>query len=282
MIQLSVTSISYKQLLKRYPHNPDKAFRHGWRSTIFIGTNALTGQKIAIKRSEVRKWTNKYSVLFEFKLAKKLKHPNIIECYDVFRVRTSLGKFDYGIMELVENGFHLDDFMATKPSLKQINTLLIGVLNGLNYLHQNGIVHRDMKPQNILIKYDQGNIIPKIIDFEISKRFVPHQTGTSAIIGTSDYMSPEQLGKYQGIIGPYTDIWGFGVILYRIFTGLNPFGSVATGQSEKQIQANVLEDAAIVIPEFITPPYNFIIQKCLKKEPAERFQQTKDIVSCIL
>ncbi|HMQ46896.1 MAG TPA: serine/threonine-protein kinase [Saprospiraceae bacterium] len=265
-----------------YPHDPNQVFRHGWRSAIFIGTNALTGQRIAIKRCEVRKWTNKYSVLSEFKLAKKLKHPNIIECYDVFRVRTSLGKFDYGIMEFVENGFHLDDFMATKPSLKQINTLLIGVLNGLDYLHQNGIVHRDMKPQNILIKYDQGDITPKIIDFEISKRFVPDQTGTSAIIGTSDYMSPEQLGNHQGKIGPYTDIWGFGVILYRMFTGLNPFGSVTMGQPEKQIQAKILDDTAIAVPEFIDPPYAFIIQKCLAKKPAERFQQTPEIVSYLM
>jgi serine/threonine protein kinase len=177
--------------------------------------------------------------------------------------------YDFGIMEYADEG-DLNDFITTFPDMAQISKVIEGILGGLAYLHKEHIIHRDLKPHNILIKREDDQLSPKIIDFGISKMAANDFTVLSSIIGSHEYMSPEQTGGDNNKISTRTDLWSFGVILYQIFTGELPFGSRTEGHTSGEIIQRVLDGRIRGNLDIIPEPYQSMIRSCLKRNLNER------------
>jgi serine/threonine protein kinase len=134
-------------------------------------------------------------------------------------------------MELV-NGLPLNKFCdELKLTLNERLELFVPICQAVQHAHQKGIVHRDLKPANILVTMIDGKPVPKVIDFGVAKATSGKlteetmSTGFGAVVGTLEYMSPEQAGFAGEDIDTRSDIYSLGVILYELLTGLRPIDS---------------------------------------------------------
>ncbi len=207
----------------------------------------------------------------EAKAAGRLNHPNIVTIYDVGKS----GNVAYIAMELLE-GRELRDIMnegALLP-IDQVLNIVAQVAQGLAYAHEHGIVHRDVKPSNIMVIRD-GHV--KITDFGIARMASSSvRTQTGMVLGSPKYMSPEQvMGKS---IDQRSDIFSLGVMLYEMLTGQAPFD----GENVNAIMYQTL-NAVPPPPNMMNPAIpemvNFIVAKALAKGVEDRYQNAKDFAA---
>lgn len=170
----------------------------------------------------------------------------------------------------------LGDLLSKRSFLpvKKAIEISIGILNGLEFLHERQIIHRDIKPANILL---QGNI-PRLTDFGLSRAISGNSLSMSiSVNGTPYYMSPEAFNRKRN---KQTDIWSFGVVLYKMLTGKMPF----PGQDVAEIYASVFTKEPAPMSEHIPLAVQKIVFKCLKKNPLERYQNAvevrEDLINC--
>ena len=272
----------------RYEYNPqeDRLGKGGF-GTVYKAKDLLEDRIVALKFVQKSKLPERYSLYNEILRIRELDHPNLVKYYDALikayeNVAGEHDEMHVGIMEYV-NGGDLGAFMKMPISKNphRIRLILKGILEGMKYLHQHKIVHRDIKPQNVLLQINEHQIIPKVADFSISKEINNELTSVSATVGTYEYMSPEQLGKTDAKLGFSTDIWSFGVLAYQLLLGELPFGSRRNGDSDGQIIANILSPDWEVDVSHLDEPYAEIIQKCLNKNPLDRFQHVDEILTAI-
>lgn len=265
----------------RYKFDENITVGTGGFAAVYKGLDSLTGRTVAIKKSLVNPDRQKYSLYEEVQRGKVLRHPNLVEYLEVYRFASDHGTFDYGVLEYV-NGGTLSDFLKTEPSQTQIKSVLLGILDGLKYLHDNSIIHRDLKPSNVLIHYEGGRYIPKIIDFGISKGLTSEESTVSNIVGSWQYMSPEQISPLPGErIRTNSDLWSFGVIVYEVFTGKSAFGSTKSGDTSERIRGRILDgnlpEDVITVPQ----PYQSVIRQCLVKDPGLRVSKAEQVIGLI-
>ncbi|MEP6993185.1 MAG: protein kinase [Acidobacteriota bacterium] len=215
----------------------------------------------------------------EARAVASLSHPNILAIHDYGRE----AGVTYAVMELLE-GETLRDRIGGGPlPPSRAVAFALQIAQGLAAAHEKGIVHRDLKPENVFVSRD-GHV--KILDFGLAKSVgMPEASsavaaletmGTSAgvILGTVGYMSPEQLRGEPA--GPESDIFSFGLLLYEMIAGRNPFrrGTVA-----ETIVAVLREDAAPLSDSArtVTPELEEILDHCLEKNPDDRFQSARDL-----
>lgn len=253
---------------KRYQFDLSSPIAAGGFGDVYKAYDKEAGIYVAIKKSPVSA-SNKYTLLKEVKLAQDLSHPNVIKYFDGWRLNTNIGEIDFAVMEYA-NGGDLNQFLKGFPSTDTINTVLRGILYGIDYLHQKKVIHRDLKPSNILLHKEQNSLIPKIIDFGISKTMSAEETALSAVIGSFEYMAPEQLGQSGDNIRPNVDFWSFGIILYQVFTGELPFGSRVDGDTSGTIITNIIRAKLPGHIASIEEPYRSMIYHCLIKNQDQR------------
>ena len=205
----------------------------------------------------------------EAKAAGRLNHPNIVTIYDVGKS----GDVAYIAMELLE-GRELREIMneGTLLPIDQVLNIVAQVARGLAYAHEHEIVHRDVKPSNIMVIRD-GQV--KITDFGIARMASSSvRTQTGMVLGSPKYMSPEQvMGK---ALDQRSDIFSLGVMLYEMLTGQAPFD----GENVNAIMYQTLN--AVVAPPNMQNPavpemVNFIVAKALAKGVEDRYQSAKDL-----
>lgn len=212
--------------------------------------------------------------LREGKAIGRLSHPNIVNIYDIGQGRGTI----YLAMEFIEGETLSQVIEKKKMDLKEIVSLGVQVAEALDYAHQRGIVHRDVKPGNIIL---QANGQIKITDFGIAHLedpSMPQQTLAGEILGTPAYMSPEQ-ALSQPVDGR-SDLFSLGIILYELTTGTRPFkGDNMASVFNAVILFHPLEPSALnpVIP----PGLSQIIMKCLNKRPEDRFDRGRSLAEAL-
>lgn len=244
----------------------------GGMAEVFKGKDHKLNRFVAVKvlKEEYREneaFVKKFKE--EAQAAAGLAHPNIVNVYDV----GDENGIYYIVMELVE-GITLKNYIERKGRLtiKEATSIAIQVSAGLEVAHNNQIVHRDIKPQNIIISRE-GKV--KVTDFGIAKA-TTSQTTTSTAMGSVHYASPEQ--ARGGYVDHRSDIYSLGVVLYEMVTGRVPFdGDTAVTVAVKHLQEE------IVPPSRYSSDIPFsleqIIRKCMEKSPDRRYQDIGDLLA---
>ena len=237
----------------------------GGMAEVFLAHDILLDREVAIKVLRDQFVADKALVeqfRREAKSAAKLKHPYIINVYDV----VSEGDKEYIVMEYVE-GITLKDYLqGNKLSVSAVLEIGVRLADALQHAHSKNIIHCDIKPQNILV---DKNLNPRIADFGIAK-MVSNQTMvyTSTVMGSVHYLSPEQATGRQ--VTASSDVYSLGVVLFEMLTGKVPFDgetavAVAMMHAEKQVPP--LSDYLADVPEGLQA----ILDKALAKNPADRY-----------
>lgn len=198
----------------------------------------------------------------------RLKHPNIVEVFDLGEGENEL----FFTMELVD-GLPFDEYLQKKPELSDVIRLLVEIAHGLDYAHDNGLIHRDMKPQNVLITKD-GHA--KITDFGLARDLGQSSLSQDGdLIGTPLYMAPEQLDRRVGKIDRRTDVFALGVILFQILTERLPFPARSLPELQRLLLKEPAPPPSLIQPN-IPPELEGICLKALEKPPVNRHQTARD------
>jgi serine/threonine-protein kinase len=207
----------------------------------------------------------------EVETVQQLKHPNILPIREVGEADV----YPFFTMEFIAQGNlgehrsrFLGDPMAAARLVEQI-------ARGMQYAHDEGFLHSDLNPGNILLA-ENGR--PLISDFGLAKTLGDDGdlTRTGQLLGTLPYMSPEQaLGRVRSV-GTHSDLWALGVILYELLAGERPFCAEDDVELIEQIEADVPIRPNALRPE-IPPALNEIVFKCLQKDPDDRYEKVGDL-----
>ena len=217
--------------------------------------------------SENATFVSKFKV--EAKAAAGLMHPNIVNVYDV----GSENGIYYIIMELVE-GITLKKYIEKKSrlSVNEAVSIAIQVSMGIEAAHNAGIIHRDIKPQNIIISRE-GKV--KVTDFGIAKAATSN-TISSNVMGSVHYTSPEQ--ARGGYSDARSDIYSLGITMFEMLTGRVPFnGDTTVAIAIKHIQEE-LPSMRDIVPD-ITDSVEQIVEKCCQKSPDRRYQNVGELIA---
>ncbi|MDT8416040.1 MAG: serine/threonine-protein kinase, partial [Flavobacteriaceae bacterium] len=277
-----------EEFLKRYEFNirTDKV-GGGSFGTVYKAYDTVLDRNVAIKISEVKRLGDKeFSLREEFEAISNLPpHANIAHYEEVFTFESFQGVFDYAVMQYYQEG-NLTEFIRNHPNLnfEQREDIALQLLNGIAHLHKHKVIHRDLKPGNILVVIRKnGQIVPKITDFGLSKQAEDGQGSrfqNSFAGGTIQYSSPEQIKGEPLKLN--TDLWSFGVIAYEIFTGqklfdVNGFSSASIewqNQITQQILKENIEEKIKDLPE----KWRATLLSCLQRDLSKRVQNTDEII----
>lgn len=237
----------------------------GGMADVYKGKDRKLNRYVAIKvlKSDYRSdqvFIKKF--LSEAQAAAGLMHPNVVNVYDVGQDR---GLY-YMVMELVE-GITLKDYIKKKGRLSAKETISISIqmVTGLQAAHNHHIIHRDIKPQNIIISKD-GKV--KVTDFGIARATTSTQTISTSVMGSVHYTSPEQ--ARGGVVDQKSDLYSIGITMYEMITGHVPFdGDSTVSVALKHLQEEITSPAE----EVPNIPYSLecIIMKCTQKNPGRRY-----------
>lgn len=200
-----------------------------------------------------------------------LDHANILQIYEI-------GEHDgspFLVLEYVSGGSLAQQLDGTPVAAKQAAYLVMSLARAVEHAHQRGIVHRDLKPANVLLLADGT---PKIADFGLAKRADSEQihTQTGAILGSPSYMAPEQAAGATDKIGPATDVYALGAILYELLTGRPPFKGASLMETIEQVCEH--DPASIRSLQPKTPrDLETICLKCLEKQQQRRYASAAEL-----
>src|SRR5262245_21503497 len=242
-----------------------KELGRGGMGRVYLAQEEMSGKTAAIKilAAELAQEAGfLHRFQREIETLSKLDHPNIVRFYE----SGFENDLYFYAMEYVE-GQSLDEALAKKGRLPWSDVLDIGlqVCPALRHVHDHGIIHRDLKPPN-LIRTPAGQI--KLMDFGIAKVFASgHLTATGSVVGTAEYLSPEQASGKPA--SKRSDLYSFGVVLYTLLTGRTPFEGVSFVDLLHKHRYGQFDRPQKLVPEL---PYEIddVVCELLEKDPARR------------
>jgi WD40 repeat protein/tRNA A-37 threonylcarbamoyl transferase component Bud32 len=248
---------------------------HGGMGVVYKARQRSLDRTVAVKMILAGQFATKEFVRrfrAEAATAAVLQHPNIVAIHEV-------GIHDgrhFFSMDYVE-GQNLAQLVGQRPlSAHQAARYLQLIAEAVHYAHEQGILHRDLKPSNVLI--DSSTDQPRITDFGLARRLEGESslTLTGQVLGSPNFMPPEQAGEGHGKLGRHSDVYGLGAILYYLITARAPFQAETLGAIVTQVL-----DAEPIPPRLLNPavPHDLetICLKCLEKEPSRRYQTAKEL-----
>ncbi len=247
-------------------------------ANVYVGTDTLLRRRVAIKVLREQYATDDDFVKrfsYEAQSAAKLSHPNIVNVYDFGREDDAY----YIVMELVD-GTTLAELMRAERVLPEPVAVdyAIQIASGLAYAHRQGLLHRDVKPANILVTSDD---VVKLSDFGIARAVSEHTLGVTQpgmVMGSVAYISPEQAQGHD--IDERADLYSVGVVLYQMLTGALPF----TGDNPVAVALkHVSEEPPPIDPATtgVSPAVAAIVARLLRKNPAGRFASATELASAL-
>lgn len=246
----------------------------GGMGVVFLARQKSLQREVALKMILSGQFASEREVcrfVAEAEAAAHLRHPHIVAVHE-------FGDIDghhYYTMDFIR-GCNLDQRLEQGAiSSRQAVSYLIKVARALHYAHQRGVIHRDLKPQNILLdEHDE----PRITDFGLAKRMdlTSDLTLTGTIFGSPSYMAPEQAeGRHEGV-GPQTDVYALGAILYRLVSGKPPFDASSPLDALKKVVESEPKPLRTLNPE-ISVDLDTICLKCLEKDPDRRYASAEEL-----
>jgi serine/threonine-protein kinase len=252
----------------------------GAMGIVYKAQDPAIGRVVAIKSIRLSDLTDEAErrrmrdrLFREAQSAGVLSHPNIVTIYDIAEEEGMA----YIFMEYV-NGPTLEKLLGARhpPERETLLSLLRQTAGALDYAHRKGIVHRDIKPANIIV---HDNAIAKITDFGVARIASQQMTHSGAMMGTPNYMSPEQVEGNP--VDGQADQFSLAVVAYEIFTGEKPF---AADHLPTLLYRIVTEDPAPLnrLNPTLAPQVDAILRKALSKKPAERFAECTQFVDALI
>jgi serine/threonine protein kinase len=227
----------------------------------------------------------------------RLQHPHIVQIYDVGEA----GGRPYFVFEFVAGGSLAQYLRGTPQPVRPAAELVAVLARAVHIAHTHGVIHRDLKPANILLKDERiepsgespnlrptgprlTSIVPKITDFGLAKcaggdreaQAVRGETVTGDLVGTPNYMAPEQAMVPRQPIGPAADVYALGAILYELLTGRPPFMGETPLATVLQVLHNDPVAVTTLQPE-VPQDLETICLKCLRKEPRQRYGSAQEL-----
>ncbi|HZI46786.1 MAG TPA: protein kinase [Pyrinomonadaceae bacterium] len=265
----------------------EKLIKQGGMGAVYRGKHVLMDKTVAIKVLKPS-LAGDDAVVARFsreaKAASKISHPHAV-------VVTDFGEAENGVVFLVMeylDGRTLKEIIAADGplQLERATNIVRQVAGALDAAHSQGVIHRDLKSENIMLVRHDGDEWAKVLDFGIAKILLPHDTGASDIthanlvVGTPQYMSPEQCSQ-SGALDARSDVYSLGVILYEMLVGRVPFA----GESATVIMMRQVQDPAPSVltarPE-LPKAVDGVISKALAKQPIDRYQSAGELSSDLM
>ena len=243
----------------------------GGMADVWLAEDQELGRKVAVKILHER-YANDDQFVERFRReathAASLSHPNIVSIFD----RGEAGGSYYIVMEYVE-GRTLKELIVSRGScpVPVAITYVRQVLAGLRFAHRAGIVHRDVKPHNVIVD-SEGRV--KVMDFGIARAGTSQMTEVGSIIGTAQYLSPEQARGAP--VDESSDLYSTGILLYELLTGTVPFNGETPVEVAMKHLSQVPEPPSRLRPE-VPHDLDLVVIRALAKEPAERYRSAQEM-----
>ena len=255
----------------------DKKIGEGGFANVFLAIDLELGRQVAVKIME-QNWANDSELLARFRNEARaiasLEHPNILAIYDYGIAYGS----PYIVMPYVNGGTFADRMKQGLFTLDEIGFYLAQIGSALDYAHQHNIIHRDVKPSNLLMRPD-GQLV--LMDFGIAKLLANvSQEASTAVLGTVAYMAPEQL---QGIVSAASDRYMLGVIFYQMLAGKLPYegntSQVMAGHMQFMPRSLTNYPTMHLVHPAVVSALDQIVMKALAKRPADRYPSCQALVA---
>jgi len=255
----------------------DHLIAEGGTAKVYWGIDRRSGFPVAIKELKIRHFKNtvireKFKNV-ETQLYLYMQHPNIPRLVDFIDMHEQEKLFI--IMEFIQ-GKSLEQYIYGEIGLipeEKALPMFIDILDTVAYLHNNGVLHLDIKSNNIMLQ-PNGKI--KLLDMGIASRMSDASDSTG--FGTPAYMPPEQSEKRQ--CGRYTDIFALGIMLFEMLTGTIPFAGQTTSEIRQKIKFDPTPQMNSIYP-IIKPQLQSIVEKALAKDPMMRYQSCENFADAI-
>jgi serine/threonine-protein kinase len=246
--------------------------------SVWAAVNESTSREVAVKLIVGSSADLRHRLLREARACGALKHPNVIDIYDV--AQTESGE-PFLVMELL-SGENLSQVLKERRRLEPVEVarIALDVARALSAAHGIGIIHRDLKPANIFLHRPPGKTDPmvKVLDFGVAKNVTTDdglRTAIGGLVGSPAYMSPEQT-RADRDIDYRADLWSLGVVLFQMLTGVRPF----TGEAH-EVLAKIANGPIPTVAEFLrnTPaPLDDLVARCLTRNRDERIPSAAEVI----
>lgn len=264
-----------------------KLIGEGGMGSVFMATHKLTGKEVALKWMLPELAKNEDAVqrfLREAQAAGRINHPNVVDIYDVGEHESSY----FLVMEYLRGETLTETLERQQLEPGPVVDIIVPCLRGVAAAHNKGVVHRDIKPDNIFLCHSEDGVYlyPKVLDFGISKlsgadsQMNPRLTRTGAVMGTPYYMSPEQVRGSSEVDGR-CDVYAFGVILYEALTGQVPFNAETYSALVLEIATGTPRDPRELRPSLPDELAEAVL-KAMARDPEDRYPDIRAFAEAIV